>query len=225
MTALPATEMQRDRGQWPLVTLALAAIAGVVAAAPALQLHLVGAREEIVAGEIWRLLTAHVVHASANHFAWDLAAFVVLGVLCERAGRARFVACLCGSALLIPAGLWLWQPTLSSYCGLSGIDSALFVLLVAGVLRRAAAARQPFVVVAASLLAAGFVAKVGYEFTTASTVFVTSVGTPVPLAHVIGAVVGLACGIIPRVLVGGGPRRVQPEKSHRPDYLDPATVA
>ena len=224
MTAMPRTA-RGGRGQWPLVTLAIAAIAGVVAAAPALPPHLVGAREEIVAGEIWRLLTAHVVHATPSHFAWDLAAFVVLGALCERAGRARFVVCLGTSALLIPAALWLWQPSLSSYCGLSGIDSALFALLVAGVLRRAVAARQPSVVVAASLLAAGFVAKVGYEFTTASTVFVTSMGTPVPLAHVIGAVVGLACGNIPRVLVRGRATAPATEKSHGPTTLDPATVA
>ena len=203
MTAVPAMETPRDRGQWPLVTLALAAIAGLVAAAPELQPHLVGARGAVAAGEAWRLVTAHLVHASSSHFAWDLAAFAALGVLCERAGRVRFVTCLCTSALLIPAGLWLWQPSLPSYCGLSGIDSALFALLVADVLRRAAAARQRGLIVSASLVAAGFVAKVGYEFTTASTVFVEAAGVPVPLAHVIGAVVGLACGVTSRA---GTPR-------------------
>ncbi|HZN37908.1 MAG TPA: rhombosortase [Planctomycetota bacterium] len=192
MMTLPGIAMRS--GRWPLVTFALAAIAGLVAVAPELQPHLVGARAAVAAGEAWRLVTAHFVHASSSHFAWDLAAFAVLGVLCERAGRTRFVACLCTSALLIPAGLWLWQPSLSSYCGLSGMDSALFALLVADVLRRAAAARQPGLVVAASLVAAGFVAKIGYEFTTASTVFVEAAGVPVPLAHVIGAVVGLLCG-------------------------------
>ncbi|HEX6811243.1 MAG TPA: rhombosortase [Planctomycetota bacterium] len=197
MTALPGTT-RRDRGQWPLVTLALAAIAAVVAAAPALQPLLLGAREEIAAGQVWRLLTAHVVHNSASHFAWDLAAFVLLGALCERAGRARFACCLGASAVLIPAAIGLWQPSLSSYCGLSGIDSALFVLCVAGVVRRAVAARKPGLAAAAGLLAAGFVAKIGYEYATASTVFVADDGVPVPLAHVIGAFVGLAFGVVPR---------------------------
>jgi rhomboid family GlyGly-CTERM serine protease len=167
-------------------------------------------RREIEAGEAWRLLSAHVVHESASHFAWDLAAFAALGALCERAGRARFVACLCTSALLIPAGLWLWQPALTSYCGLSGIDSALFAQLVAAVLRRAAAARQPLVVIATSLVAAGFVAKIGYELTTASTVFVESAGVPVPLAHVIGAVVGLLCGATRSSRVGSPAPRARP---------------
>jgi hypothetical protein len=96
--------------------------------------------------------------------------------------------------LELVAGLWLWQPSLSSYCGLSGIDSALFALLVADVLRRAVAARRRALVVAAGLVAAAFVAKIGYELTTASTVFVEAAGMPVPLAHVIGAVGGLLCG-------------------------------
>lgn len=152
-------------------------------------------RTGVAAGEHWRWLTGHWVHVSHDHLLYDLLAFVVLGLLAARFGRPRFVACVFGSAVAIPVALHVARPQLDSYCGLSGIDSALFGLVVATLLWRAIAARAPLAIGMTALLAAGFVGKVGYECCTAATLFVDAAAldaVPEPLAHVVGFVVGLA---------------------------------
>lgn len=164
---------------------------------PGMSQHLVFDRAA-VAAEPWRVLTGHFVHASLDHFAWDVGAFVVLCLLAESIGRWRCVVCVGASALLVPAVLVCALPGLTSYCGLSGIDSALFSLVAAALLRRSSGERAAGVLTA--LLSVLFVVKLGYECSTGATLFVDPVGiapTPVPLAHVVGAAVGAACGAWP----------------------------
>jgi len=88
----------------------------------------------------------------------------------------------------------IFIPAMSSYRGLSGIDSALFVLLVAGVLKeRLQDKSYPAMLVAGFtlLLLAG---KILFEMVTGDTLFVSSTDAgfvPVPLAHAIGGICGL----------------------------------
>jgi hypothetical protein len=54
----------------------------------------------------------------------------------------------------------------------------------------------------AVFVAAGFAAKVAFEMVTGGTLFVDSTAagmTPVPLAHIVGGLVGLACGLWPQI--------------------------
>lgn len=155
-------------------------------------------RGRIAAGEVWRVVTCHWTHWSADHLLWDLGAFVVLTALCWRLGRARTLAAIAAAALLIPLALWLVTPDLARYRGLSGLDSALFVLLAAGLLRReAVAGRRRTVKLAAGLLAV-FAAKVLFEAATGTTLFVdaSAAFVPVPLAHLVGGVCGAAAAIL-----------------------------
>ena len=181
----------------PWVTLLLAGTAVLVAMLPAGATWLQYDRPAIASGELWRFCTSHWTHVSSDHLFWDVLLFVVLGVPCERHDRKEFVACVAGTAGLIGPALWVVLPRLQRYRGLSGIDSALLLLLAVTHLRPALRARHWGWVAALAGVGLAFLAKVGYEVVTGTTLFVNSQAghlVPVPLAHGIGAVVGLAVG-------------------------------
>jgi rhomboid family GlyGly-CTERM serine protease len=180
-------------------------------ALPALVIHSVSglaARLEldwraIHGGEVWRFVTGHWTHVSLNHLLWDLAAFVVLAAACELrdgCGRRRTLAAVGLAALAIPAALSVALPGLTRYRGLSGIDSALFVLLAVTVLKEELAAGRRGWAWMGGLALAAFGAKLGYESITGAALFTAASGgaVPVPLAHLVGGLCGLAAFFIPR---------------------------
>jgi rhomboid family GlyGly-CTERM serine protease len=178
---------------WTVVLTGVAFIAVVPGAVALFQYD----RAALAAGQWWRGITGHWAHWSADHLFWDAATFAALGMLAEVRSRKRFVLCVAGSCVTITAGLW-FRPGVEFYRGLSGIDSALFVLVAAGLLRDAAATRGRFTAVAASAALTGFVLKVAWEVSTGSALFVNDSGAGfecVPLAHALGAAVGLPLGL------------------------------
>lgn len=181
----------------PYVSLLLAAAAVVVHVLPGAAARLQYDRVAIADGEIWRLLSGHWTHASADHLFWNLLAFIVLGTIGERSGRVRFSTCLLGSVVVIPVLLWTALPHLRIYRGLSGIDAALFALVAVTLLRDTIHGRRWTSVMALSAVCLAFIAKVGYELATGDTLFVDSSAAhllPVPLAHCLGAAVGVVVG-------------------------------
>ncbi len=184
----------------PAVSSLLSAAALLVAVVPGAAGFLEYDRAAIAAGEIWRIVTGHWTHVNADHLIWDVLTFAVLGALCERAHRGRFLACVAGSALAIPPVVGALLPELATYRGLSGIDCALFALLAATGFREGLAAGRRGWAVAAGAALLALLAKVTYEATTGGTLFVDSASAgmiPVPLAHVVGAVVGIAAAWLP----------------------------
>lgn len=152
--------------------------------------HLQWDRGAVARGEAWRLVTCHWTHWSVRHLAWDLATFVLLALLCEARGRRAFLTAVASSALLIPLILWIALPSLETYRGLSGIDSALFVLAAVLLLRE-----KPWSgpALAAGVALLGFLLKVVYESVFGAALFAGSEGlfVPVPLAHLTGGICGL----------------------------------
>jgi rhomboid family GlyGly-CTERM serine protease len=174
----------------------LAAVAAVLALSPAASAWLQYDRRALAAGELWRLVSGHWTHASADHFFWDVLVFVVLGVQCERVNRGRFWAAVLGSALLISAVLWYGRPDLDFYRGLSGIDSALFALLAVTQLKQVRRDR-PWAAILVVLPSIAFAGKTLYEWHAAQTLFVDSVAAgmiPIVSAHIAGACAGLIVG-------------------------------
>lgn len=113
----------------PIVTLLLIAVALVIAAWPDARLALIYDRDAILAGEIWRLFTGHLVHLSIRHLAFDLIGFGVAGCMIE-ARRMPSFGWLCGVVPCLSSGLMLWlNPTMSQYAGLSGLALAAWVYL------------------------------------------------------------------------------------------------
>jgi len=155
-------------------------------------------RQAIATGEIWRLVTSHWTHWSADHLALDLAAFALLALLCWRFDPWRLATTLGLAAPLIPLVLWIAHPEMARYRGLSGIDSALFALLAVLLLRKVIHERRVVLGWVVGLAVVAFAAKIGIEAATGAAVFVSSEGfVPMPLAHAVGAACGTAVAAPP----------------------------
>jgi rhomboid family GlyGly-CTERM serine protease len=196
----------------PILTLTIAAAAvachTVPGAAEALQF------DRAAAGEWWRWVTAHLAHFDANHLAWDLGVFLVLGIWCEWQSRRRMATVLLAAAIVISATLWFAQPQLHIYRGLSGLDSALFGLAAATLLANA----KRFARAVGAGAIAGFALKCAMEIATSATIFASGDGyAPVPLSHMVGLTVGTLVHFIPVGAASAGERTVRPLAGAR-DY-------
>ena len=169
----------------PCVSLLFGALAVVVYSFPALAEALQYDRTAVLGGELWRIATCHWTHWSLDHLLWDLAVFVGLGAACEQMNRSRYLACLAAATILIPLAVVIFLPDIETYRGLSGLDSALFSLLVISNLDRRLSLGVGFL--------AAFLLKTAYEAATGATVFVSSPTdiASVPLAHAVGALMGM----------------------------------
>jgi rhomboid family GlyGly-CTERM serine protease len=193
------------RPAW-LLTGLLSAVMVALALAPGAAAWFQLDREAISAGEWWRVLTCHLVHWNDEHALWDVAVFAVLGGLCEARGRRTYAICLALSGAAIGLGVWFLLPDLDTYRGASGIDSALFGLLLVALLRESGPwpAWRGACLVGVVL---GFAAKVAWEAAGGQTIFVDSIAAgmvPVPMVHALGGLIGAAVGIArtaPRPLV------------------------
>jgi rhomboid family GlyGly-CTERM serine protease len=187
------------------LTAGLAILCVALAVVPGANEWLQFDRSALAEGQWWRIFTGHFTHWSAEHLAWDLLVFVALGLICEPANRPRFVIGLLASSLLIPLTLWVLVPGLQTYRGLSGLDTALFTLLAASALQTSWREGRWRWFIPSAVLLLGLVTKIGFEILTDSTMFVdaSSAGfQPVPLAHVIGALVGTLLCLYPTSAVG-----------------------
>jgi len=149
----------------------------------------------LAAGELWRIGTCHFTHWSGEHLAWDLIAFVVLGRMCDRRAPGRLMACLACAGMTIPLVIGLYQPEMI-YRGLSGLDSALFTLLAVLLMgeKLASGDWRVFLLPAGMLIA--FAAKITYECISGGAIFVAGGEmVAVPLAHVVGGLVGIIVGM------------------------------
>ena len=192
--SLSVKQWKDAAGRIPCAPLLLSLAAVVIFAIPGAGEALQFDRSRLLDG--WRWLTCHWTHGSYSHLAWDVLVFAALASFCERVSRRRFWVCLGLAVVAIPVSIWLILPSLATYRGLSGLDSALFAL-AAGELLRSSIHRERWIVAfggTAFLLL--FLGKIGFEMATESTIFVDSAAAglvPVPLAHAVGALIGLIC--------------------------------
>ncbi|MFP6767029.1 MAG: rhombosortase [Planctomycetaceae bacterium] len=210
MSRLASTRTAITARRLPGVSLLIALASVVICFLEPLARNLQYDPAAIASGELWRIVTCHLTHWSLDHLFWDVLVFVVAGAICEQENRSRFLACLGISAVAIPLAVWIVQPDLVFYRGLSGIDSALFILMAVTALGDAIRKRDLGWAIAVGLLSIGFIGKTIYEFTTGDTLFVdsqTAGMTPVVLAHVVGAVIGVATATICRTAVRPRPAR------------------
>ena len=83
-------------------------------------------------GELWRVLTAHLVHSSTNHFCTNMIGLTLWGLRCEhRLGNARFA--LIASAGLM-GGLLLPLAALRARATACGLGGAVYACMVKRVL-------------------------------------------------------------------------------------------
>ena len=186
-------------GRAPRASLLMTFAAMVIHLFFSLRIQLLYDRSALVHHELWRLLTCHWVHLSWGHLIWSAMTFLGLGSLCELMDKKKYYATVAVSALLIPAAIWWGLPDLVVYGGLSGLDCALYALLMVLLIKREIRSRNRLWVACFSLLLVGLIAKITYETITGLTIFVSnnhSGMVPVPLAHLVGGVVGTGIGLV-----------------------------
>lgn len=214
----------------PWITLAGAATALVLAMSPPLSAALQMDRTALAQGEYWRLLTGHFTHWTADHFAWDVVVFGVCGTIVELESRRRMLATLLGSALAVSVAVVVFLPELTRYRGLSGVDSALFAAALLALLARVEATRSPLARVLVVGAGIGLAVKTIAEWVAGHAFFVAPSPdfVSVPLAHLVGATLGI-CVAIPCFRTnrrrGAGVERDQQDASALPDVSGKATTA
>ncbi len=190
----------KNENRIPWITLLFATVALLVfAAGPAAFEGLVWRADWARSGQFWRVLTGHFAHTSGSHLLWDLGAFVVLGAYVERQGGRALLVLLGATMLLTEVALRL-SGRFELYCGLSGLDMALFASAAFQLLRKGRLEKDGLLkgVGAASLaLAAG---KVGWEIFAGSPVFVSDLQAGFSVAAE-AHLAGLAGAILAKVLL------------------------
>ena len=156
----------------------------------------------LVAGQPWRWLTGHLVHWDASHLAYDLLAFIALGAMAEQASRRRTVATIVLAAVAGSAAFCWFDADLVRYRGLSGIGSALFVLVLSDLALRSRGAA-----IVASVGLVGFCLKIGFELVASKSLFASGVDwSNVPAVHLAGAAVGGSVTVVSLVNARGSCR-------------------
>ena len=206
----------------PRVTLLLTFAAVVIHLFFSLRVQLLYDRSDLVHHELWRLLTCHWVHLSWDHLFWSAITFLGLGSLCELLDKKKYYATVAVSTLLIPAAIWWGLPDLVVYGGLSGLDCALYALLMVLLIKHEIRSRNRLWVACFSLLLVGLIAKIIYETITGQTIFVNNSHSgmvPVPLAHLVGGVVGTTIGLLKNVSMTGTSNQQVPIRHACDEFL------
>ena len=149
-------------------------------------------RPAVEAGQIWRLLTGHVVHLGPTHLGLNALGLVLVAVVVGHHLRLRaWAASAAACALAVSAGLWWLAPQVDWYVGLSGV---LHGLLVAGATAALATARERvFALVVIGVIVAKLVWEQAFGPTPGTAEL--SGGPVVTQAHLFGAIGGVCAGV------------------------------
>ena len=143
--------------------------------------------------QLWRLLTCHMTHWSADHWFWDTFAFAIAGCALLRLSPKRLWSLLVFSSLFIALWILVFNPEVLLCRGLSGVDMAMFVLLALSLSRRFAQKKQWLRMVVAIFLLLALTAKLAYESFSGDMLFVSGDGKGSLLlsAHIAGMLSGV----------------------------------
>ena len=143
-------------------------------------------REAVLAGEVWRLFSAHLVHLGAGHTVLNLVALVLVFLLLGQEFTLAQWSWVTGCSVVLIAVGFVWlRPELQWYVGLSGL---LHGWLVAGATQRFRQGHKDGLILLAAVLLKGFYEQLvgplpGSELASGGTVVVD--------AHWFGIVGGL----------------------------------
>jgi rhomboid family GlyGly-CTERM serine protease len=171
---------------------ALAAVlAGIYLLPPAAIFVLRYERAAVLAGEAWRLVTAHLVHGDGPHLGWNVAGVLLVGFLFARDYTPRqWLMVLGASTLAIDLGFLLLEPGLQWYLGFSGV---LHGCAAAGLVAWLREERDPFT----WLVVAVFAAKLAWEHVVGPLPFTSQSLSMAVIheSHTYGAIGGGAAGL------------------------------
>jgi rhomboid family GlyGly-CTERM serine protease len=148
-------------------------------------------RESLGGGEVWRLVTGHLVHLGASHMLMNVLALGVLATIFRRllCDRDWWLGCL-AAALAIDAGLYFGNPAVQWYVGLSGVLHGVWAIAAVRAWQQGRGEAVAF----ALLLAV----KLGYEALVGPVPLTGAVaaGPVVAVAHAYGAAGGAAYALV-----------------------------
>lgn len=144
------------------------------------------------ADELWRALSAPLVHGWLELAVFDLGAIVLLGSMVERRSRLDVAISLPLAALLSAGAVLVLRSDLTSYTGSSALASALFVLFALRLWQRGSGADDlgRWLAALAIVLFAGKIALETAGFWPSPVGLVARGVENVPAAHVAGALAG-----------------------------------
>lgn len=189
-TGSDATAAIAATSHLPWATLTVGVVALALHAWPGAQSVLEYNRIAVLAGEWWRLWTAHAVHYGASHLWWNVIVFVAAGAWLERVAPQRLRILLAFGPLVIGLVLLGGDAALARYAGLSGIGAGVVALLALTQLRRTDGETMFWRAVLAVLAL-----KIGLEIVADRPLFARfddATVRCVPLAHMAGAIVAVA---------------------------------
>jgi len=195
-TTTPLPPDKAKPGPLPWFTLVACALAVGVWFVPGNFDSLAYDRSKILGGQLWRIITGHWVHFTASHLFWNLVVLIPAGVWLEKRDRCAARATLLLSPLAISLALLAFDPTLGIYAGISGVASGVLVALAVHGLRTEPRARWLWLAVLAF-----FAAKVIIESLRSHPLnpeLTAQAIQSVPLAHLIGAVIGAGAVLLRR---------------------------
>jgi rhomboid family GlyGly-CTERM serine protease len=149
------------------------------------------ARSLLEQGQLWRLLTAHFVHLGWGHVGLNLAGLgLTAWLLQDVLSRMDWLATVAISIVVIDTGLYLLEPQIEWYVGLSGV---LHALLAVGAIRLWRVSKA-----LGSVLFAGLVCKLLWEQLAGPSEWseLASGGPVVVAAHAFGFVGGMIYALL-----------------------------
>ena len=156
--------------------------------------------DEVMAGQVWRLVTHPFVHVSWYHLLLDGVAFIVLYLQLTEPGRLKRTAyvAVCGLTSLLAAASALPATGAFGYCGLSGIAHGLMAVSALEMIFTASHDRSvrrtgtwSLVLLTAKCLYEAFTGTMFFGF-----IHMGMLGTPVALAHGGGVLGGAALFLV-----------------------------
>ncbi len=149
-------------------------------------------RGAVLSGEVWRVLTAHLVHADWVHLAWNVGGLaLVFALFAGEYSRRDWLLVMLASTVAIDLGFLLLEPGLAWYVGLSGV---LHGLMAAGLVAWLRERRDALTIGVAAV----FVGKLVWEHLRGALPF-TAESLAVPViheAHSYGAIGGVLCALV-----------------------------
>jgi rhomboid family GlyGly-CTERM serine protease len=145
-------------------------------------------RSALLAGQWWRLASAHMVHLDLRHALLNGLGLLLMWALFVRDYRARqWFLIVLAAAAAIDAGLWFRDTGVLWYVGASGV---LHGVMAAGILAELRRGELAGVALAVLLLA-----KLAYEQWTGALPFAGAAVPVVVNAHLYGALGGVAAAL------------------------------
>jgi rhomboid family GlyGly-CTERM serine protease len=148
---------RHDPRDWLLPAGLVLVLLGLHFAGPQLLAAFRYERSPVLAGEAWRLVTAHLVHHDFTHVGWNLAGVALVWLLFGREFTPRgWIAIMLASTAAIDLGFLLVEPQIEWYVGFSGV---LHGCMAAGLVAWLRNERDALT----ALVAALFAAKLAWE--------------------------------------------------------------